>query len=168
MAPSANASASDEPPTSNWMRVGAAPPPPRALPGTRDRPTPAEEQEALEVIRELKKSKVIGLRARPSSSVVACSIALWRGEHFGNDRAALRLFGAHPETKLSSAAWFAKLDASRSSGSVLMCSRVPGGRAHATAGSGSSDPGRSVWSATATRVSASGRRRTRGGAVHVR
>ena len=43
---------------------------------------------------------------------------------------------------------------------TLMCSRVPGG-CTATDGSESSDRGQSVWSAGATRASASGRRRTR-------
>ena len=42
-----------------------------------------------------------------SASVVACAIALWRGEPFADDRAALRIFGAHPETKIREA-WVSK------------------------------------------------------------
>ena len=76
------------------------------------RPTPAEELEALEVIKEMKKAKAIGPHARAKTNVVACAIgiAMWRGEPFASDRAALLLFGAHPKTKVRKAVWFDKLD----------------------------------------------------------
>ena len=48
-------------------------------------------------------------RAPAKPNVVACAIALWRGESFTDDRAALRLFGVHPETKIREA-WIRKLD----------------------------------------------------------
>ena len=70
---------------------------------TSGRPTPAEWQEALDVIQQMKDA-VPPIQPRrgqpPKPNVVACAIALSRGEQFKDDREALRLFGAHPETKV--------------------------------------------------------------------
>ena len=68
---------------------------------TPGRPTPAELQEALDVIKQMKEAAppLLGKGAPPNPNVVACAIALWRREPFADDRAALlSLFGAHPET----------------------------------------------------------------------
>ena len=69
---------------------------------TTSRPTPAELQEAKHVIQQMKQMKppLLAKRAPAQPNVVACALALQRGEHFADDRAALRLFGAHPETKV--------------------------------------------------------------------
>ena len=67
---------------------------------TGGRPTPAEKQEAVDVVKQMKAAELLAKNARPSPNVVACAIALWRGEPFADDRSALRLFGAHPETKV--------------------------------------------------------------------
>ena len=70
---------------------------------TSGRPTLAEVQEALHVIQQMKNADPPILPRRgqpPKANVVACAIALSRGEQFKDDRAALRLFGAHPETKV--------------------------------------------------------------------
>ena len=77
-----------------------------------ERPTAAERREALNVIQQMKAADppLLSKRAPARPEVVACAIALWRGERFANDRAALRLFGAHPETKIREA-WVGKLDA---------------------------------------------------------
>ena len=66
------------------------------------RPTPAELQEALDVIQTMKDRDppLLARNARANPNVVACAIALQRGEQFDDDRQALRLFGAHPETKV--------------------------------------------------------------------
>ena len=76
-----------------------------------NRPTPAEEQEARDVIQQMKDADppLLAKRAPAKPNVVACAIALWRGEQFANDRAALELFNAHPETKIRGV-WVAKLD----------------------------------------------------------
>ena len=70
---------------------------------TSGRPTPAERQEALNVIQQMKDTDppILPRRGQPPKvNVVACAIALSRGEQFKDDRSALRLFGAHPETKV--------------------------------------------------------------------
>ena len=70
---------------------------------TSDRPTPAELQEALNVIKQMKQMEppLISRRGQPPKpNIVACALALQRGERFSDDREALRLFGAHPETKV--------------------------------------------------------------------
>ena len=77
---------------------------------TGGRPTPAEKQEAVDVVKQMKAAELLAKNARPSPNVVACAIALWRGEPFADDRSALRLFGAHPETKVRKMAWFGKLN----------------------------------------------------------
>ena len=76
-----------------------------------NRPTPAEKQEARDVIQQMKDADppLLAKRAPAKPNVVACAIALWRGEQFADDRAALQIFGAHPETKIREA-WFGKLE----------------------------------------------------------
>ena len=67
------------------------------------RPTPSELQEALDVIWQMKAMEPPLMPRRgqpPKPNVVACALTLQRGEHFADDRAALRLFGVHPETKV--------------------------------------------------------------------
>ena len=67
------------------------------------RPTATELQEAITVIQQMKEMEPPLLSRRgapPKPNVVACAIALQRGERFANDREALQLFGAHPETKV--------------------------------------------------------------------
>ena len=64
---------------------------------------PAELQEALDVIQQMKEMEppLISRRGQPPKpNIVACALALQRGERFSDDREALRLFGAHPETKV--------------------------------------------------------------------
>ena len=58
---------------------------------TPGRPTPAELQEALDVIKQTKEADppLLAKRAPAKPNVVACAIALWRGEQFADDRAAL-------------------------------------------------------------------------------
>ena len=79
--------------------------PPRAPPpAAASRPTPAEEQEALEVIRIMKLPSwdppMLHKRAPAKSNVVACAIAMSRGERFNSDAKALKLFGVAPDTKV--------------------------------------------------------------------
>jgi hypothetical protein len=72
---------------SSSERVGAS---------TSDRPTPAEQQEALDVIHMMKDRDppIVPRRGQPPKpNVVACAIALYRGEVFESDAEALRLFG---------------------------------------------------------------------------
>lgn len=67
------------------------------------RPTAAERQEALGVIQQMKEMEPPLLPRRgqpPKPNVVACAIALHRGERFADDREAQRLFGVHPETNV--------------------------------------------------------------------
>ena len=75
--------------------------PDRATTGSR--PTPAEWQEAMDVIQQMRlmvPPLVVRRGQPPKPNVVACALALQRGERFNDDREALRLFGAHPETKV--------------------------------------------------------------------
>ena len=51
-----------------------------ALAGTGTRPTHAEKQEAIDVIQQMKAAELLAKNARPNPNVVACAIALWRGE----------------------------------------------------------------------------------------
>ena len=76
-----------------------------------ERPTAAERCEALDVIQQMKAADppLLAKRAPAKPEFVACAIALWRGEQFTDDRAALRLFKAHPETKIREK-WIQKLD----------------------------------------------------------
>lgn len=65
------------------------------------RPTAAERAEALSVIRQMKESEppILSCRgAPPKPNVVACAIALYRGEVFESDADALRIFGAAETT----------------------------------------------------------------------
>ena len=59
---------------------------------TSGRPTPSEVQEALpvSVIKQMKEADppLLAKRAPAKPNVVACAIALWRGEQFADDRAA--------------------------------------------------------------------------------
>ena len=82
--------------------VDAAGPSKSASAPSACRPTPAEECEALDVICMMRSMEqpLLGARAPAKANVVACAIALLRGERFDDDRQALRLFGAHPETKV--------------------------------------------------------------------
>ena len=64
------------------------------------RPQRSRSEEAVDVVKQMKAAELLAKNARPSPNVVACAIALWRGEPFADDRSALRLFGAHPETKV--------------------------------------------------------------------
>jgi len=76
---------------------------PSATPAPAERPTAAELQEAHHVLQQMRQSMPPILPPKgqpPNPKVVACAIALQRGEKFKNDRQALRLFGAHPETKV--------------------------------------------------------------------
>ncbi len=71
----------------------AAGPIARAGASTSDRPTPAELQEALDVIQQMKKLEppLISRRGQPPKpNIVACALALQRGERFSDDREALR------------------------------------------------------------------------------
>ena len=88
--------------TSSNQRTGSS---------TSGRPTSSELQEALTVIKQMKEADppLLARRAPAKPNVVACAIALWRGEQFADDRAALRIFGAHPETKIREA-WVSKLN----------------------------------------------------------
>ena len=72
---------------------------------TSGRPTSSELQEALTVIKQMKEADppLLARRAPAKPNVVACAIALWLGEQFADDRAALRIFGAQPETKIREA-----------------------------------------------------------------
>ena len=71
---------------------------------TTHRPTPAELQEALEVISMLKgpwrEPPILAKRAPAKPNVVACAIAISRGEHFESEAKALELFGVAPDTKV--------------------------------------------------------------------
>ena len=65
------------------------------------RPTAAERAEALSVIRQMKEAEppILSRRgAPPKPNVVACAIALYRGEVFESDADALRIFGAAETT----------------------------------------------------------------------
>ena len=67
----------------------AAGPSARAGASTSDRPTPAELQEALDVIQQMKKMEppLISRRGQPPKpNIVACALALQRGERFSDDR----------------------------------------------------------------------------------
>ena len=55
-----------------------------ALAGTGTRPTHAEKQEAIDVIQQMKAAELLAKNARPNPNVVACAIALWRGEPFNS------------------------------------------------------------------------------------
>ena len=70
------------------------------LSAAQQRPTAAELHEALEVITRMKSEGILARTASAKPNVVACAIALRRGERFSDDREALRRFGAHPETKV--------------------------------------------------------------------
>jgi len=69
---------------------------------TRDRPTPAEEQEALSVIDQMKKTDpplLSRIGQPPKPNVVACAIAMSRREQFkGGDAEAKKLFRVGPNT----------------------------------------------------------------------
>lgn len=69
---------------------------------TRDRPTPAEEQEALSVIDEMRRTDpplVARMGQPPKPNVVACAIAMSRKEQFeGGDVEAKQLFRVGPNT----------------------------------------------------------------------
>ena len=72
---------------------------PGGSPGSR--PTAAERAEALSVIRQMKEAEppILSRRgAPPKPNVVACAIALYRGEVFESDADALRIFGAAETT----------------------------------------------------------------------
>lgn len=75
------------------------------------RPTPAELQEAIGMIKQMKQGDpaLLAKTAPAKPNVVACAIALTRGEKFADDREALRLFNAHPETRVREV-WINKLD----------------------------------------------------------
>ena len=65
------------------------------------RPTATERAEALSVIRQMKEAEppILSRRgAPPKPNVVACAIALYRGEVFESDADALRIFGAAETT----------------------------------------------------------------------
>ena len=72
----------------------------RASGSTACRPTPAEEQEALDVIRVMKTRvpPILAKRAPAKPNVVACAIAMSRGERFESDAQALDIFGVAPRT----------------------------------------------------------------------
>ena len=61
-------------------------------------------QEALEVIRMLKEpwreQPILGKRAPAKPNVVACAIAMSRGENFESDAKALQIFGVAPRTEV--------------------------------------------------------------------
>ena len=69
---------------------------------TRDRPTPAEEQEALSIIDQMRKMDpplVTRMGQPPKPNVVACAIALSRKEQFKRgDAEAKERFGVAPNT----------------------------------------------------------------------
>ena len=68
---------------------------------TSHRPTAAELQEALDVIRMMKERvpPIVPRRGQPpKANVVACAIAMYRGERFESDSTALELFGVAPRT----------------------------------------------------------------------
>ena len=69
---------------------------------TSDRPTAAELQEALEVIQMMKERvpPIVPRRGQPPKpQVVACAIAMSRGERFESDTQALQLLGVASDTK---------------------------------------------------------------------
>ena len=75
----------------------------RAGESTAHRPTAAESQEALEVIHMMKEREppIVPRRGQPPKpNVVACAIAMYRGERFESDASALKLFGVAPDTKV--------------------------------------------------------------------
>ena len=67
----------------------------RQAPGGPERPTSAEQDEAKEVIKEMKETALLPPQAQPDVKTIACAIALLRGEHFGSDRAAKAAFGVN-------------------------------------------------------------------------
>lgn len=73
-----------------------------AASNSMQRPTPAELQEAREVIRLMKQHDppILALRAPAKPNVVACAIAMSRGECFQSDAKALKLFGVATDTKV--------------------------------------------------------------------
>ena len=74
------------------------------------RPTSAEESEARDVIRVMKNMKppLLGPKAPAKPNVVACAIALHRGERFPSEAEALSLFNVGSRTDVSGV-WVDKL-----------------------------------------------------------
>ena len=75
---------------------------------TSERPTPSELQEALDVIRMMKDHGLIGQHAPAKPNIVACAIAMSRGERFETDAKALQVFGIKPRTEVRTL-WLGKL-----------------------------------------------------------
>ena len=69
---------------------------------TSARPTAAELQEAQHVVRMMKEMDppLLARTAPANPNVVACAIALRRGERFETDSEALQLFGVAPRTNV--------------------------------------------------------------------
>ena len=76
------------------------------------RPTPTELQEALDVIRSMQAPchdpPILARRAPAKPNVVACAVAMYRGETFESDAQALQLFGVKPRTDVRGT-WVSKL-----------------------------------------------------------
>ena len=76
------------------------------------RPTPTELQEALDVIRSMQAPchdhPILARRAPAKLNVVACAVAMYRGETFESDAQALQLFGVKPRTDVRGT-WVSKL-----------------------------------------------------------